>query len=314
MKTPIYEASVGAMSALLAGRAFVFGDLYTITLANNNGTLRLCSGDTDWAFGGNAWGHGGPLVDTAGQRPRAHWKTGLDTDTWQFSLIPRPVHPTTGAAWPDLIGNVPWLQAIVAGSLEGATVQVDRAYLPSWPPFPRAQALAPTGVLTIFVGRVAAVDIDRTIAHVSLNSHIDILSNYMPRNLFQAGCRLTLFSNRCTLAASAYAVACTAQGSSSQRAPVAAVGLPGGSATYVLGRVTFTGGNNASFTRSIRTAVTAAGVTTFTLIAPLPFPVVAGDTFTAYPGCDKKLATCVAFGNSANFNGTDLIPAPETAV
>ena len=314
MKTPIYEASTGALMALLAARAFVWGDLYTITLANGNGVLRLCSGDTDWAYGGHTWGHSAPLVDTPGSRPTAHWKVGLDVDTWQFALIPRPVDPTTGAAWPDTIGGVPWLQAIAAGVLRGATVSVDRAYLPAWPVFPRSRSLAPVGVINIFTGRVAAIDLERTAAHISLNSHLDLLSAQMPRNVFQAGCDLTLFSPRCTLAAASFAVNCTATSASSAAAPVAAVGAPGGSGTYALGRVIFTSGQNATFQRSIRSYSTSGGVTHFGLIAPLPFPVMAGDTFTAYPGCDKKYATCGAFGNQANFRGTDRIPAPETAV
>ena len=314
MKTPLYETSTGALAALLATRSFVFGDLYTVTLPNNNGTLRLCSGDVDWSYGGNSWGHGGPLVDTPGSRPTAHWKIGLDTDTWQFSLIPRAVDPITGTAWPDLIGSVPWLQAVAAGALMGATVRVDRAYLPSWPAFPRAPAISPTGVVTLFLGRGAAVDLERTMAHVMLNSHLDILSNDMPRNLFQAGCRLTLFSPRCALSAASYAVSCTATGASTALSPVAAVGVPAGSGTYALGRVAFTSGKNATFTRSIRSAATASGVTTFSLIAPMPFPVLAGDTFVAYPGCNKKYATCGAFGNQANFGGQDKIPSPETAV
>ena len=70
----------------------------------------------------------------------------------------------------------------------------------------------------------------------------------------------------------------------------------------------------ATSTRSIRTASTVSGVTTFTLIAPMPFPVLAGDTFTAYPGCDKKYSTCGTWGNQANFGGQDQIPAPETAI
>ena len=314
MKTPIYETTSGALAALLASRSFVFGDLYTISLPNNNGTLRLCSGDVDWSYSGNTWGHGGPLIDTPGSRPTAHWKLGLDVDSWQFAIIPRAVDPMTGAAWPDLIGSVPWLQAIAAGALMGATVQVDRAYLPSWPAFPRAPAIVPTGVVNIFTGRVASVDLERTIAHVTLNSHLDILSADMPRNLFQAGCRHTLFDPRCALAASSYGVSCTATGASSQSSPVAAVGAPGGSGTYALGRVVFTSGKNATFTRSIRTASTVSGVTTFTLIAPMPFPVLPGDTFTAYPGCDKKYVTCGTWGNQANFGGQDQIPAPETAV
>jgi hypothetical protein len=56
------------------------------------------------------------------------------------------------------------------------------------------------------------------------------------------------------------------------------------------------------------------GVSMF-LIAPFPFTVAVGDTFTAFPGCDKSLQTCTnKFQNQLNFGGEDLIPKPETAV
>ena len=91
-------------------------------------------------------------------------------------------------------------------------------------------------------------------------------------------------------------------------------GVPTGFGTYALGRVVFTSGLNAGFTRAIRTMASAAGVLTLGLIAPMPFAVAAGDTFTAYPGCDKQMATCTLFSNIANFGGQPYIPSPETAV
>jgi len=52
----------------------------------------------------------GLRVDQKGST-QAHWKLGLDTDTWTLVLMPGPFDPITGATFPDTIGNVPWLQA-----------------------------------------------------------------------------------------------------------------------------------------------------------------------------------------------------------
>lgn len=314
VKTPRYETSAGALAALLATRSFVWSTLYTILLAGG-GTLRYAASDTDFTYGGNTWTKGGPFIDQggqsgSGQQATAHWKVGLDVDTWQFAVFPRPVDPVTGAVHPDTIGNVPWLQAARGGVLDGAVVIVDRAYLPAWPPFPRPIAIAPTGVVNIFTGRVAAIDVGRSAAYISVNSHLELLDAPMPRNVFQAGCHHTLFDHGCTLSAVAYAAYTSASASSTTATILSSAAAPPGSNTYALGRIVFTSGLNATFSRSVRQW--APGV--FTLIAPMPFQVSPGDTFIAYPGCDKKLSTCGAFGNTANFGGQPFIPAPEVGI
>ena len=313
MKIAKYETSTGALVALLATRAFVWADLYTITLATGV-VLRLASGDSDWAYGGNTWAHGGPFIEHPDRKPTAHWKVGLDVDTWQFSVIPRAFDPISGAAYPDTIGSTPWLAAARAGALDGAIVQVDRAYLPAWPAYPRPLLLAPTGVVNIFTGRVAAIDVDRSAVMVSLNSHLELLDQNMPRNLYQAGCGRTLFDTGCSLVAATYAASLTVNSGSTQSLLIATSGLPSGSGTYALGRILFTSGLNAGFSRSVRSMTQVTTTLQLALIAPMPFAVAAGDTFTAYPGCDKQMATCTTWGNLANFGGEPYIPSPETAV
>ncbi len=313
MKIAKYETTTGALVALLATRAFVWADLYTITLATGV-VLRLASGDSDWAYAGNTWSHGGPFIEHPDRKPTAHWKVGLDVDTWQFSVIPRAVDPISGAAYPDTIGSTPWLAAARAGALDGAVVQVDRAYLATWPAYPRPLALAPIGVVNIFTGRVAAIDVDRSTVMVSLNSHLELLDQNMPRNLYQAGCGRTLFDAGCSLVASSYAASLTVLAGSTQSLLIATSGLPGGSGTYALGRILFTSGLNAGFSRSVRSMTQVTTTLQLTLIAPMPFAVAIGDTFTAWPGCDKQMATCTAWGNLANFGGQPYIPSPETAV
>jgi uncharacterized phage protein (TIGR02218 family) len=77
--------------------------------------------------------------------------------------------------------------------------------------------------------------------------------------------------------------------------------------------LTWTSGANAKLSRAIRQYTGVSGG--MTLIAPMPFAVAAGDAFTAYPGCDKQMATCSSkFSNLINFGGQPFIPSPETAV
>jgi len=318
VKTPLYEASAGALAALLATRSFVFADLYTFTTMNGGPVLRYAAADLDIALGGNTWLHTGPAFDqdaSSGSSPRGHWKVGLDVDSWNVVVAPRLTDPIAGVAYPDQIAGQPWLQAVRGGALDGATVSVDRAYLAAWPTGPTAFSLpaAPVGVINIFTGRVAAVDVSRTQVGIAINSHLELLDISMPRRVFQAPCQHTLFDVGCTLTAAGHAVSGTVAAGSTQSVIHATIPAPPGSGTYALGRILFTSGANAGFQRSIR-AYLAGLPAQLKLVAPLSFPVSVGDAFTAYPGCDKQRDTCGLFGNTANFRGFPYIPAPELSV
>jgi len=325
MKSPIWEASPGALMALLfsAGpteRIFAYYDLYTITCVQGP-VLRYTTCDRTIGYGGTVWAADGVRIEPAGQKNALfHAKVGLDVDTWQAVFYPRPVDDLTGAAYPDLIGSVPWLAAAAAGALSGATAKVDRAYfaLPmtvtvnsggNTYTLPMPVPLQPVGVLRLFAGRVAEVDLGRSGACITINSHLELLNVQMPGNLFQAGCKNKLFDAGCTLSAATYAVTTAAVAGSTRYKLQSAVAAPAGSGTYTLGRIAMTSGLNTGFTRSVR----SWDGLNFTLVNPLPFTVAAGDTFTAWPGCDRQLATCDLFGNRANIKAEMFIPAPETA-
>lgn len=316
MKSAIFETSPGALAALLATRSFVFADLYTFTTVNGGPVLRYAAADLDIGYSGNTWVHDGPLFDAGGGQggPRGHWKTGFDVDTWSVTVAPRVAHPVTGAAYPDQINGQQWWQAAREGALDGATATVDRAYFASWPSGVNAfnAAAAPVGVLNIFTGRVAAVDVGRSRVGISINSHLELLSTAFPRNVFQAPCSHTLFDVGCSLTAASFSVSGTVTTGSTNGAIKANISAPPGSGTFALGRIVMTSGANATFQRAIR-RYTAGAPATLTLLAPFGFDVAVGDTFTAYAGCDKQQSTCALFGNIANFGGQPFIPAPELA-
>jgi hypothetical protein len=328
-----YETSPGALAAFLATRpsAALLCDLYTFALAGGaNGGTPLCYATSDvdvvvpyaagvplvitgpplatapTASGPTVWSSQLVYFDQLRNKAYGHWKIGLDVDTWQVICAPSPQ---------ATVGNQPFLAALRAGALDGAVVAVDRAFIDNRAGLSYAPRLAPLGVVNIFTGRVAEVDLGRSNAVISINSHLELLNQNMPRNLYQAGCRWTLFDAGCGLAAAGFAtsgaVASTPAANSNQLAVTAAA--PGGSGTYALGRIVMTGGANAGFSRAIR-SWSAGTPATLTLMTPLPFAVAVGDTFDAYPGCDKQVNTCRAFGNIANFGGMPFIPAPEMAV
>jgi len=73
--------------------------------------------------------------------------------------------------------------------------------------------------------------------------------------------------------------------------------------------VKFTSGLNTGVSRTLRSYTPGQ----FVSIAPWPFAVAPGDSFTAYPGCNKAMGTCnTKFGNLLRFRGQPFVPAPDT--
>jgi uncharacterized phage protein (TIGR02218 family) len=295
-----------ALINLLLSKQFERCDLYQFTLANG-AVLRYAALDVDVIHGGHRF-FSNPPIERKDSRPTAHWKAGVDTDSWRVHIIPRQADVITGAELPDQLQGQPWMPAVKAGTLDGAIAQVDRAYFGAWPD-PWTPTVTPVGTVNVFSGRVAEVDFTRVSAIITINSWMEMLTQEMPRNLFQSGCRFTLFGPGCGLAASGFDVNGTVAADSTPSAIKASLGQAAG--YFDLGRLVMTSGLNATFSRGIR----SWDGTTLKLRAPFPFAVSTGDTFTAYAGCDKQLTTCTSkFNNAANFGGTDLIPAPENAV
>jgi uncharacterized phage protein (TIGR02218 family) len=261
------------------------------------------------SYTGAAYSSKGVQVDQRSSKAQAHWKRGLDVDQWTVVVAPRNVDPVTGATFPDTILGQPWIAAARAGALDGADVQVDRAYLAAWPQ-PYKPVVTPVGLITVFAGRIAEVDTSDTIVVLTINDYRELLAQKMPRNVYLAQCRHTLYDAGCTLNPASFKVSFTALSGSTQLTLMAAATAPPGSGTFQLGKVTMTSGQNSGFSRTVHTW--SAG--TFLLLNPLPFPVAAGDTFDAFAGCNKLLSTCAAFSNTANFGGEPYIPAAETAV
>lgn len=310
MKAPAWERSTGALEALLETAQFIEAFHYTYTLVDGT-VLRFSAYDADISYGGHTWPAGAPIHDVA---ESASWHTGLDMDSWQYKVYPRQVDAVSGAQFPDLLDGLPWSTAARIGILDGAVVEVLCAYADTAPTDPAAYGvLQPAGVLTLFKGRIAAVDDLKTALVITINDFRELLGVDFPRNLFGASCRYALFSPGCTLSAAAFKKSGSVASSSAQSSFISTdVGAPTSFPSWAQGRIVFTSGANEGLQRSVR----AYDGTThmFSVIAPLPFPIAPGDTFDAYPGCDKTLTTCTAAGNQDNFGGQDRIPPAEVAV
>jgi hypothetical protein len=315
--------------ALLATRQFYVVDLFVFTLIDGT-VLRYCGGDMDVQWNGNNYSCGGmtgPFFQKrGGNRGLCKWKLGVDVDTLQFDVIPGS----------GQIEGFDFLQACKLGLFDGAELDLYRAFTPEYNVFVNP---APTveledgsgseglesggavqletipssvvgGVVLIFPGRVVEIDCGRSLATFNINSHLELLTQQMPRNLYQPGCLNTLFDSACTLNSSSFAVSGTV-GSGTTVSMINA-SLSQDTGYFNQGRIVFTSGDNDGFTRTIKSYTTGG---TINLLVPLPYTPSVSDTFTIYPGCDKTMTTCATkFSNIANFRGQPFIPAPETGV
>lgn len=301
MKTPAYETSTGALEALLATRQFQWGGLYKIALVNG-GTYYYTTADAPVSFGGNTYltaAQSGALFERRGERGKVKWRIGLEVDTLQFTVMPN------GAT----INGQAFNKALKEGAFDGAEVTFYHAY---WAQQAFTPLILPTGVVTMFSGKVAPVQAGRSKVMFTVNSAVDLLNQNLPKNLYQAGCINTLYDSGCTLNSASFAVAgVVAVGSLANF-----IGATFSQATgyFDLGKITFTSGVNNGISRSVKQYIKGT-TSTFALMSPFPNAPAAGDTFNAYPGCDKAKDTCQnKFSNLANFRGFPFIPENTTGV
>lgn len=291
MRTALWETSTGALTALLNSRAPLNkADLYTVTLAGGS-VLRWSGADVALSGDGNTWVLGPGL-----QRTSVRFMVGVQVDTCRVTIT--DIAGTT-------INGKPLMQAISAGVLRNARVQIDRAF---W----GVGDTAPVGALLWFGGRVSDIVTTRYSAEVTLRSDLEILDTMLPREIYQAGCLNTLFDSACGLNRASFAVTGTAASATDTRRITFSHALAQASGHFDLGVLQFSTGANAGISRTVKTHV-AGSPGSLTVLNPWPFPVASGDAFTVWPGCDKRQSTCSGkFSNLVRFRGMPYIPVPET--
>jgi uncharacterized phage protein (TIGR02218 family) len=290
-------ASAGLITLLNSSTQFLIADLLTITLSSG-AIIRLTSADFDVVANGFTFLSSGPKF-TRGQ---TRILLGLDVGQIPLSILPDPAQLLNGAPWP---------QAAAAGALDGARVLLERAHMPTW-------GDTSVGTVILFSGRVSEINPSRYEVAMTVKSDLEILDTQMPRNTLQPNCIHTLYDAGCTLLKSAFLVSGVVTAGSTAAAILASA-LAQATGYFDLGTMTFTSGALNGVSRNVKTYTNAAGVKT--IIPAVPFSVngvqtgpANGDTFSIYPGCDKKQSTCsTKFANLTHYRGFNYIPAPEAA-
>jgi uncharacterized phage protein (TIGR02218 family) len=257
---------------LLATRQFYVADCYSINL-QTGGSLYYCSGDADLVVNGitySAGGQIGPYWDRTDNKAKCHWKVGVDVDSLVVDVIP-------GTA--QVLG-ISFLQAIRQGVFDGADVILDRVFMPTYGDTSR-------GIVRFFVGRIANIDCPRDVATFTVTSHLELLNQQFPNNLYQAGCVNNLGDTACGVTLSSYMSTGTVSSGATASSIPATISGSFQAGYFDLGTITFTSGVLNGQTLTIKTCAFGSPSTVSLLgyVATLPS---SGDTFNIYAGCNKS--------------------------
>lgn len=261
--------------AVLNSRNFYRAELYTITLAGALGTLRYTSGDADISANGFLYSAGkntGPYFDRRDNKAKIHQKVGFEVDTMIFDVLP-------GSA---TVLGAPFLHAIRIGVFDGALVNVETAFMPTYGDTRR-------GTIQRFNGRVVDIDAGRSVATFSINSWLELANITIPHNLYSPGCINSLGDISCTVNLSLAAfntTGTTSTGSTPSLINATIAGGPFINGAFDHGKITFTSGLNNGYTQTIK-KLTYGSPAAIIINGEYPTAPLNGDTFIIYFGCDK---------------------------
>jgi uncharacterized phage protein (TIGR02218 family) len=283
------KAASPALIALLgSSEQFIMADLYTFTLVGGS-VLRYSAAPTALTANGNYFALGPKF-----ERSKTKVVIGTQVDELEVKAYPE----TT-----DLIGAIPFLEAAWQGQLDGALLQLERAFMPTY-------GDTSPGTVILFAGRISDIDCSRTGIDIKCRSHLELLNIQMPRRLWQSSCTHVFGDAMCQFNRSSLQATFSA-GAGSTQAQIATTISPSPANLYIQGTIIGVTGGNAG---SNRTVANMGGGWIYVKLAFLS-PIVVGDEFQLLPGCDRTIATCTnVFNNAIHFGGFPYIPTPETAV
>ena len=285
----VLKAASPALIALLSSTSqFIMADLYTITLVGGS-VLRYSAAPTALSVNGVTFTLGPKF-----ERSKTKIVIGTQVDELEVTIYTEPT---------DLIGGMPFLQAAWQGQLDGALLQLERAFMAIY-------GDTSPGAVVLFSGRISDIECTRTAVDIKCRSHLELLNIQMPRRLWQSSCTHTFGDAMCQFDRSGMQVAFSA-GPGSTQAQIATSAALAAPNIYIQGTLLGVTGANAG---SSRTVANMGGGWVYVKLAFLS-PVALGDQFQLLPGCDRTLSTCSnVFNNAIHFGGFPYIPTPETAV
>jgi uncharacterized phage protein (TIGR02218 family) len=286
--------SAGLLSLLNSMTSFLMADLYTVTLLDGT-VLRYTSCDFALTYNNHSYAPQGKGSAPAIERSGWECATGGVVGQLELTLLCGDSAQLNGVAMVLQAHN---------GAFDGATVVLERAFMPTW-------GDTSLGTVPLFTGSVSEIDLNSTQITFRARDRLDLLSIQMPRNVFLPLCAHLLYDAGCTLNRVANSINCTVGTGATISRLQAALSTGQTAGVFESGILAFTSGPCAGARRGVRTF----DGTWFQLSTPLPTIPAAGDAFTVSKGCDRTLATCTSrFNNKANWRGFKDIPPAEASI
>lgn len=191
------------------------------------------------------------------------------------------------------------------GLFDGAEVLYSKAYM-----LTPGETTA-LGVIDLFSGISGPADIDGATISLTIKGKNNRLNAGAPRNQYQSGCLHTFCDIGCALKRAAYTTThIVGTTGTPSRTFLPWADPPADYVMYKGGTVTMTSGLASGQSRTIL-AATAEGLT---LIYPLYAVPMAGDSFSAFQGCDKTRDSCQRRLNLQHWRAFPFVPPAETAI
>jgi len=161
------------------------------------------------------------------------------------------------------------------------------------------------GIIKLRRGRLGKVRIEQSRHVSSLTSMTDYFSRKVCEK-FSPSCRANLGDARCNVNLSALKVIGAVTNITDNRVFEDSSRVEADE-YFNYGYITWTSGANSGLSMEVKDWNGSAKI--FTLFLAMPKMVAIGDTYEAYPGCDKQLATCRdTYSNTVNFRGEPYVP------
>lgn len=256
-------------------------ELYTITL-KSGAILYYTRFDIDLPYRGQTYLAGAFIFD----RGDITLREGVEVDDLTVTVYTTPGQTLLGLSLKTFTEN---------GGFDGAWVKIERA--------------RKTRVTHLFEGQITDATPDEIKVVLTISSGTVLLNVMMPRNTFTPGCGNHAYDTGCALTKDEWGVATAVESGSTNRHLLC--DLSQSSDYFDLGSITCTSGANNGAQRTVHEYT----VGNIWLSLPLDHPPEPGDTFIAYPGCDRRRVTCVnKFSNEPHFRGIPYMPVPEASI
>ncbi|MBZ5566563.1 MAG: DUF2163 domain-containing protein [Acidobacteriia bacterium] len=134
------------------------------------------------------------------------------------------------------------------------------------------------------LGQVSCKDV---VAKAELRGMSDLLNGHI-QQMYSPSCRATLGDSRCKVNIEAMKMAASVTSLTDNRTFATTLAKPENWARD--GKIVWTSGNNSGLAMEVKSQDASGNLVLF---LPMGFPVQVGDTFYAYPGCDKLIVGAV---------------------